>query len=547
MTYLEGYTKRKKITIDHAKVSATLAYFPTLIKITNDSEVGAAALSTGYDIRITSADGTTLLAYERESFSIVDSVCNAFLWVKVPSLSHTTDTVLYIYYGKADATDGENKTGVWDDGGSNNYKGVWHLEETGTGTLADYKDSTSYGNHSTNTANQPTVTPGKIANGQQFDNLDDKIECGTNTSLNLTGALTLEAWVKIIHKTTTQFIISKRSWDLSVSASDIAIFNTKLADDSAPDTEAVSPVLTSGSIYHLVCVYDPSNNSKVVYTNGSAGTSVSKTDGSTPDNSTRYFAIGKSSISNVYSPSAIDEVRVSNIARSAAWISTEYANQSDPVTFLTVGTEETDTPTPTDYIYPIISYNEENEMFQVVGTEKAHPVQLRSLSNGALLTETPTGATITVYVNGTISAETVTVSGFNSTMLRHLITVPATLAATAYDSVEINISYTDGDDVDYEGFAMVNIIPALSYFAASSEITALNDLSSADIVTAVGTALSTSDALRILDIIMSGTFTITTGEAGAFTCLYTSRTDLSTIEFTVDGSGQRTGTTVTLV
>lgn len=205
------------------------------------------------------------------------------------------------------------------------------------------------------------------------------------------------------------------------------------------------------------------------------------------------------------------------------------------------------TAEPQTYIYPIISYNEENEMFQIVGTEKAHPVQMRSLSTGALLTETPTGATITVYVNGTISAETVTVSGFNSTMLRHLITVPATLAATAYDSVEINISYTDGDDVDYEGFAMVNIIPALSYFAASSEITALNDLSSADIVTAVGTALSTSDALRILDIIMSGTFTITTGVGGAFTCTYTSRTDLSTIEFTVDADGQRTGTTVTLV
>ena len=35
----------------------------------------------------------------------------------------------------------------------------------------------------------------------------------------------------------------------------------------------------------------------------------------------------------------IDEVRISNIARSPEWISTSYANQNNPSTFLLIGEE----------------------------------------------------------------------------------------------------------------------------------------------------------------------------------------------------------------
>jgi hypothetical protein len=41
-----------------------------------------------------------------------------------------------------------------------------------------------------------------------------------------------------------------------------------------------------------------------------------------------------------YSNVILDEVRVSNIARSAGWIATEYRNQNAPATFYTVGAEQ---------------------------------------------------------------------------------------------------------------------------------------------------------------------------------------------------------------
>ncbi|GAG94589.1 unnamed protein product, partial [marine sediment metagenome] len=41
-----------------------------------------------------------------------------------------------------------------------------------------------------------------------------------------------------------------------------------------------------------------------------------------------------------YDTGTTDEYRISNIARSADWIATEYANQNTPGTFLSVGPQE---------------------------------------------------------------------------------------------------------------------------------------------------------------------------------------------------------------
>ena len=39
---------------------------------------------------------------------------NATIWVSVPSVSSTTDTVISVYYNNSGASNGENVTGVWD-------------------------------------------------------------------------------------------------------------------------------------------------------------------------------------------------------------------------------------------------------------------------------------------------------------------------------------------------------------------------------------------------------------------------------------------------
>ena len=87
--------------------------------------------SDGTDILFTSSDGVTKLDHELESYNA--STGQVIAWVRIPTLSNSADTVIYVYYGNAGAADQQNKTGVWD----SNYKGVWHLRDGSTLSAAD--------------------------------------------------------------------------------------------------------------------------------------------------------------------------------------------------------------------------------------------------------------------------------------------------------------------------------------------------------------------------------------------------------------------------
>jgi len=58
----------------------------------------------------------------------------------IDSLSASSNTDIYLYYGYASSSDHQNAMATW----NSDYKGVWHLKENG----APYSDSTSNGNNS---------------------------------------------------------------------------------------------------------------------------------------------------------------------------------------------------------------------------------------------------------------------------------------------------------------------------------------------------------------------------------------------------------------
>ncbi|MCK5559373.1 MAG: DUF2341 domain-containing protein, partial [Thermoplasmata archaeon] len=116
---------RKRIIIDSQKVTGDLTDFPVLINIT-DPDLKNKARSDGYDIFFTSSDGDTKLDHEIESYDSSNGEMQA--WVRIPALSSTSDTLIYMHYGNPTATDQSNVSGVW----INNYSAVWHLDEDPT-------------------------------------------------------------------------------------------------------------------------------------------------------------------------------------------------------------------------------------------------------------------------------------------------------------------------------------------------------------------------------------------------------------------------------
>ncbi len=129
--YSLSWNFRKKITIDHTKVAASQTNFPVLISLTTDADLASSALANGNDILFTSADGTTKLDHEIENFTVSNGKLIA--WVRIPSLSSTVDTDLYMYFNNSGSSNQQNAAGVWDA----NYAAVYHMSQSPAGTVYD--------------------------------------------------------------------------------------------------------------------------------------------------------------------------------------------------------------------------------------------------------------------------------------------------------------------------------------------------------------------------------------------------------------------------
>ncbi|MDD1663283.1 MAG: DUF2341 domain-containing protein, partial [Methanomicrobiales archaeon] len=158
---------RKKITIHAAQVTGDQVNFPILVSLT-DADLSAKTLASGNDIIFTSSDGSTQLPHEIENFTQSSGYLVA--WVGVPTLSSSSETVLYMYYGNSTATSQENAAGVWDD----DFMGVWHHD-------TDFLDSSGNGNTGSNTGSVDAV--GQVAHGRNYVS-NDYVEMPASASIN---------------------------------------------------------------------------------------------------------------------------------------------------------------------------------------------------------------------------------------------------------------------------------------------------------------------------------------------------------------------------
>ena len=345
--YNAAWEFRKGVTIDSAQVADDLADFPVLITVNADPELVASALANGDDILFTSADGVTKLAHEIESY---DSVTGALtVWVKT-DLSATADTQLFMYFGNAGAANQEDAVNVWDA----NYVGVYHLNETPTGAVGDIQDSTSNNNHGTTEGSMDAadLVDAQVGKGLDFDEVDDLIRIPDSASLDSTAAkatFELWAWFDNAADGDTQIIMSSSNrysgWDGYEWASQGSGDHFFYPDAMLPDTNynlGANP-FTNQQWHHLAATMDFDTKEVIVYVDGTpmafsyegvpgSWTSLTSSDdllfGGNPDRMTRFF------------DGMMDEIRISNVVRSQAWIQTSVNNQSTPATFFTLGVEE---------------------------------------------------------------------------------------------------------------------------------------------------------------------------------------------------------------
>ena len=101
-----GYSYSRKITIVSSEVPNTdQSNFPMLFSDTRPlfmsvANGGHVANANGYDIIFTAdAAGTQKLNHEIESYN--GTTGQFIAWVQVPTVSHTSNTVIYLFYGNS--------------------------------------------------------------------------------------------------------------------------------------------------------------------------------------------------------------------------------------------------------------------------------------------------------------------------------------------------------------------------------------------------------------------------------------------------------------
>ncbi len=354
----------KEITIDHTKISGTsnLLNFPVLVSLF-DSDLHTAVQPDGDDIAFT--NGTTWLYHEIELFNQTYNGTHAQLiaWVRVPSLSPSIDTKLWMYYGNPTMKSQENLHGIWD----SDFLGIWHLNQSGNGNIDEYSDSSIYKNHGQGGEGEslfvPTRVEGKIGYGQDFNNLDgyyDLIDCGDDPMFDITGnQITLEAWIQ--HNITPSDhyygIMNHKGWYNGYSLR-FEHYTLNLAFTLPGQTHHLisDTDVTTNSWHHVVATYDGSWMR--IYIDGEQDINIlSKTNNIEASTSEKDFWIGHSDQPKNVTWSGewegqLDEIRISTIARSADWIKTEFANQDDPNDFYSISNAtKVDEDVPSDAEY----------------------------------------------------------------------------------------------------------------------------------------------------------------------------------------------------
>ncbi|MEO8691654.1 MAG: DUF2341 domain-containing protein [Candidatus Saccharimonas sp.] len=338
--YNGNWQYRKQITIDHTKVASDQVNFAVLVKLASDSDLVAHAQASGNDLVFTDANGTTQLNYEVESYSSANGGLVA--WVKVPNLSSTIDTTLYMYYGNSAASSQQNSAGVWD----SNYEGVWHLGLNG-GTVST-EDSTSHARNGAN--NGATGNIGQIGNGVKLlGNGTTYIDAGPNPILG-NQPFTMSTWVKTPQASNYGGALSIGGSSTGGSAY-IGTVSGSVQSGTGNSLGGGFYGLNIGSgtaqanqwAYLTMTFSGGSNGIITFYVNGVARVSTTSTPALTSDS----IKIGRIASDTAYDFSGlVDEARLSNSARSVSWITTNYNNQSSPATFETMTAQESNFQSP---------------------------------------------------------------------------------------------------------------------------------------------------------------------------------------------------------
>lgn len=306
----DEWAQRKEIVINTTATGANtqgpLTEVPALVRLSaGNFPQFLTLLDKGADFRFVAGDDTTPLKFHLERFDPVSEL--AYIWVKVPAVAAQTDKQsIFLYFGNPAAPAAEDRGGTFDV----NSVAVFHFDESAGLPV----DSTAYG--TSVTSGQVFPSPASLIGSGVTLSGTEPLVIGDAPQLafNPETGWTFETWIRLNGlPTETAYLLDRRGADgqrLSVTISSAGL-SARLGD-----ADATPAVLLNASDWHHVSVVVAQDGLKLFLD----GLQVATLQTAVAASSGPIYVGGSVDGAGLLAAD-IDELRISNIARTPDWIS----------------------------------------------------------------------------------------------------------------------------------------------------------------------------------------------------------------------------------
>lgn len=318
----ESWQYRKKITFDTtangADIKENLKDVPVLVRLHTGNFNFANCKGDGTDIRFVAGDGMTPLKHHIELFDPIDEI--ALLWVKAPRLSAASQAdFMLMYYGNEGAMGGQDARATYDV----NQLAVYHLGEV----EGLPQDVTAYENHAVESLAGQGL-PSIIGRGVLLSGGEEYLRIPSSPPLDFSTGFTFSAWVRIPQAQEDAYLFSREDGDqaIVVGIEDTKLYGRVTAAGETVETEKTADIAPQA--WHHVAVTAVPGGRMTVYVDGIEMT-WTQLPGDLPSLETD-IAFGASLLEENEGhgfAGDLDEVRLSNTARTLGWIRAAYEGQ----------------------------------------------------------------------------------------------------------------------------------------------------------------------------------------------------------------------------
>jgi Concanavalin A-like lectin/glucanases superfamily/Domain of unknown function (DUF2341) len=319
-----------------AGVSGTVTHFPVFVRLDSTFAFGQAR-SDGGDIRFAKPDGTPL-KYEISQWDTAAK--QAALWVSVDTVYPNSATqYITMSWGFPGSQNASNSTAVFDT--AFGFAGVWHLDDTATafGTANSFKDATfkrAYGANFITAVDRTGIDgPGHDFNGSDY------ILVSRNILSMASSDFTIALWADIRRERCNIF-----SKDTAIAQDSCA--RRLYCGDADGDSSGLHPsfggkgcgaavsstALTLNEWHHIVFTWISATKTGSFFVDGvQTGLASNNLTAGCPDNPRDRIVFG---YDNQLLFGYLDEIHISDTARSSDWIKLSYESQRAGQTLVTI-------------------------------------------------------------------------------------------------------------------------------------------------------------------------------------------------------------------